>query len=89
HFCSGSSIPASAVYAENNILMISPASTNPALTDQAASKGWKNVFRTCGRDDIQGTYAGKWLAKTYAGKGVAVIHDKSAYGKGLADETKK
>jgi len=89
HFCSGSSIPASAVYAENNILMISPASTNPALTDQAASKGWKNVFRTCGRDDIQGTYAGKWLAKTYTGKGVAVIHDKSAYGKGLADETKK
>ncbi len=89
HFCSGSSIPASAVYAENNIMMISPASTNPALTDQAAAKGWKNVFRTCGRDDIQGTYAGKWLAKTYTGKNVAVIHDKSAYGKGLADETKK
>lgn len=89
HFCSGSSIPASAVYAENNILMISPASTNPALTDQAAAKGWKNVFRGCGRDDIQGIYAGKWLAKTYAGKNVAVIHDKSAYGKGLADETKK
>lgn len=89
HFCSSSSIPASAVYNESNILQISPASTNPVLTEDAAKKGWKNVFRTCGRDDAQGLVAGKFLATQYKGKKVAIIHDKSSYGKGLADETKK
>ncbi len=89
HFCSGSSIPASAVYAEEGILQISPASTNPKFTEDAAAKGWKTVFRTCGRDDQQGEFAGKWLAEHYKGKKVAVVHDKSAYGKGLADLTKE
>ena len=89
HFCSSSSIPASEVYAENNVLQMTPASTNPALTEGAAEKGWKNVFRTCGRDDAQGLVAGKFLSEKYAGKNVAIIHDKSTYGKGIADETKK
>jgi len=89
HFCSGSSIPASAVYAEEGILQISPASTNPALTEDAFAKGWKNVFRVCGRDDAQGIVAGNFLAKAYKGKKVAILQDKTAYGKGLADETKK
>jgi branched-chain amino acid transport system substrate-binding protein len=89
HFCSSSSIPASEVYAENNVLQMTPASTNPAFTEGAAEKGWKNVFRTCGRDDAQGLVAGKFLAEKYAGKNVAIIHDKSTYGKGIADETKK
>ena len=88
HFCSGSSIPASAVYHEEGILQITPASTNPKFTDDPAAAGWGTVFRTCGRDDQQGDFAGKWLAANFAGKNVAVVHDKSAYGKGLADLTK-
>ncbi len=85
HFCSGSSIPASQVYTEEDILQISPASTNPKLTDE----GGPNVFRVCGRDDQQGIVAGDFLAKTYGNKKIAILHDKTAYGKGLADETKK
>jgi branched-chain amino acid transport system substrate-binding protein len=86
HFCSGSSIPASAVYNEAGILQISPASTNPKFTDERAGPG---VFRVCGRDDQQGSVAGAYIAKNFKDKAVAIVHDKSAYGKGLADETKK
>jgi branched-chain amino acid transport system substrate-binding protein len=89
HFCSGSSIPASSVYADEGILQITPASTNPAFTEDAATKGIKTAMRTCGRDDKQGEFAGPWLAKTYAGKNVAILDDKSPYGQGLANETQK
>ena len=85
HYCSGSSIPASKVYAEEGVLQISPASTNPKYTDEG---GW-NTFRVCGRDDQQGAIAGKYLATTFKDKKIAILHDNSAYGKGLADETKK
>ncbi|MBM3485497.1 MAG: branched-chain amino acid ABC transporter substrate-binding protein [Alphaproteobacteria bacterium] len=85
HFCSGSSIPASRVYNEEGIVQISPASTNPQLTEQ----GFSNVFRVCGRDDQQGKVAGDFLADRFKGKRIAILHDKTAYGKGLADETKK
>ncbi len=85
HFCSGSSIPASDVYKEENILQISPASTNPVFTD----RGYTNVFRVCGRDDQQGKVAGAYIAAHFKGKKVAILHDKTAYGQGLADETKK
>jgi branched-chain amino acid transport system substrate-binding protein len=83
HFCSGSSIPASKVYEEEGIIQISPASTNPKFTDE----GGDNVFRVCGRDDQQGEVAGKFLMDNYKGEKIAFVHDKTAYGKGLADAT--
>ena len=84
HFCSGSSIPASQVYDEEGILQISPASTNPALTDE----GGPGVYRVCGRDDQQGLVAGGFMADNFGDMNIAIVHDKTAYGKGLADETR-
>jgi len=85
HFNSGVSIPTSEIYAENGILQISPASTNPTYTE----RGLWNTFRTCGRDDQQGAVAGAFIAANFKDAKVAVIHDKTPYGQGLADETKK
>ena len=85
HFNSGVTIPASKVYEENGIVVITPAATNPTLTE----RGMWNVFRTCGRDDQQGEVAGKYIATQLKGKKIAIVHDKTPYGKGLADETKK
>ncbi len=87
HFNSSVSIPASEVYAEEGILQITPASTNPRLTDRGAK--FSNVFRTVGRDDQQGLVAGTYISNKFKGKNVAVVHDKTTYGQGLADETKK
>ena len=84
HFCSSSTIPASEVYDEAGIVQITPASTNPKVTD----RGLPNIFRTCGRDDQQGQVASKFIAKTLKAKRVAIIHDKDTYGQGLADATK-
>lgn len=86
HYCSGTSIPASHVYAESNLVQISPASTNPVLTDDRAGP---NIYRVCGRDDQQGEVAGKYLLDHFGDKNIALVHDKTAYGKGLADEIKK
>lgn len=88
HFCSGSSIPASDVYIEEGILQITPSSTNPAFTDGPAAEGVTTIFRTCGRDDQQGDFAGKWIAEHMGKKNIAILHDKSTYGKGIADLTK-
>jgi branched-chain amino acid transport system substrate-binding protein len=85
HYCSSSSIPASDAYLDGGVLQITPASTNPVFTER---KMW-NVFRVCGRDDQQGTVAGNYIAKHYKGKNIAILQDKSTYGKGLADEMKK
>src|SRR5215218_6995444 len=83
HFCSSSSIPASEAYADGNVLQITPASTNPLFTER---KLW-NVARVCGRDDQQGLVAAEYIVKNYKGKNVAILNDKTTYGKGLADET--
>ncbi len=85
HFNSGVTMPASEVYAENGILMISPSATNPKITE----RGLWNTFRTCGRDDQQGEVAAAYIAKNFKDKKIAVIHDKTTYGQGLADETRK
>jgi len=86
HFCSSSSIPASSVYNEQGVVQISPGSTNPKLTDERPGDF---TYRMCGRDDQQGGVAGAYLAKEFADKKIAILHDKTAYGQGLADEMKK
>ena len=85
HYNSGVSIPSSMVYQENGIIEITPASTNPTFTER---KMW-NTFRVCGRDDQQGKVAGQYILKHFKGKKIAVVHDKTTYGKGLADEMRK
>lgn len=84
HYCSSTSIPASEPYEEGNVLQITPASTNPLFTER---KMW-NVFRMCGRDDQQGGVAADYLARNFRGKNIAILNDKSTYGKGLADQTR-
>lgn len=81
HFCSSSTIPASAVYDEAAIFTITPASTNPQVTD----RNLKAMFRVCGRDDQQGAVAARFIAEQLKAKRVAVVHDKTTYGQGLAD----
>src|SRR6202158_524972 len=84
HYNSGVTMPSSEVYQENGILQITPASTNPKVTE----RGMWNIFCVCGRDDQQGKVAGEYIVKHFKGKKIAIVHDKTTYGKGLADETK-
>jgi branched-chain amino acid transport system substrate-binding protein len=85
HFNSGVTMPASQVYEENGMLEITPAATNPKVTEREM---W-NIFRTCGRDDQQGPVAGAIIAERFEGKRVAIVHDKTTYGLGLAEEVRK
>jgi branched-chain amino acid transport system substrate-binding protein len=89
HLCSGSSIPASDVYKEGKVLQITPASTNPKLTDDAFAKGNATVFRTCGRDDVQGSTVGAYILKNRKNAKVAILHDESTYGKVVAHGAKE
>jgi len=84
HYCSGASIPASKIYEEAGVLMISPASSNPHLTDI----GRKNVFRVIIRDDADGVMDGNYLADNWKGSQIAILHDNTVFGKGLADSTR-
>jgi branched-chain amino acid transport system substrate-binding protein len=87
HFCSGAAIPAASVYADADIPAITPSATNPKLTESAFAQHWRNIYRTCGRDDQQGRVAGQYLLTNFKDKPIAIIDDRSAYGRGLADET--
>ena len=81
---SGVAIPASDVFAENGVLMVTPTATAPELT----ARGLTNVLRTCGRDDQQAEVAAAYVLKNMKDKRIAVIHDKGTYGQGLADAFK-
>jgi branched-chain amino acid transport system substrate-binding protein len=83
HFCSSSTIPASEAYAEADMLMITPASTNPKVTERNLT----NVLRTCGRDDQQGLVAGNYIVDVLKSKRIVLIHDKDTYGQGVANAT--
>ena len=85
HLNSGVSIPASTVYAQAGIPMVTGTSTNPKLTEQ----GLKSVFRVVGRDDQQGPAIASYLASEYKPKLAAVIDDAPAYGEGLGNEVEK
>ena len=81
HLNSGVAIPSSEVYKEVNLTMISPANTNPTVTD----RGYPNVYRVCGRDDIQGVVGSEFAHGTMKAKSVYIIHDKTTYGQGVAE----
>jgi len=85
HLNSGVTIPASAVYNQAGIPMISGSATNPKLTEQ----GFKVVFRTVGRDDQQGPAVATYIANELKAKKVAIADDATAYGEGLANEVEK
>jgi branched-chain amino acid transport system substrate-binding protein len=83
--CSGAAVPASKVYQRAGILMIEAGATNPRLTDEGDGR----VFRVVGRDDRQGTIAGDYLAERWRDREIAIVHDTSPFGQGLAEEVKK
>ena len=85
HLCSGSTQPASKLYEDEGVFMITPAATNPAITQQK----YKMVFRTIGTDDQQGPTAGRYIATKVKPKKLAIIHDKQQYGEGIAKEVDK
>lgn len=85
HLCSACSLAAMEIYEKAGIIMITPASTNPKVTDE----GGPNVFRVIGRDDQQGTIAGDLLANNHRSENIAILHDGTAYGQGLAEFTKR
>ncbi|MFN4062881.1 MAG: branched-chain amino acid ABC transporter substrate-binding protein [Parazoarcus communis] len=85
HLNSGTTIPASRIYDQGGVPMISPSATNPKLTQQ----GYKGVFRTIANDVQQGSVLGKFMVSELGAKKIAIIDDRTAYGQGLADETDK
>ena len=81
HFNSGVALPASEVYKDAMLAMISPANTATEITD----RGFPNVNRVCGRDDVQGPVGARFAAQDLKLKSVYIIHDKTLYGQGVAE----
>lgn len=92
HYNSGCAIPAAKVYSRGQVAMISPAATNPEVTKQQLGKDWlgpRNIFRVVPTDDVQGSYAAKFVYEKLGKRKMSLMHDKSPYGQGLAEEFKK
>jgi branched-chain amino acid transport system substrate-binding protein len=85
HLNSGCTIPASRVYNDGKVIQITPGSTNPQYTEQ----GFPYAFRICGRDDQQGATCGTFLHDVLKLNTIAILHNKTAYGQGLATEVQK
>jgi branched-chain amino acid transport system substrate-binding protein len=85
HWCSHASIPASKVYEEANILMMTPGSASARLTEE----GGPNVFRVYGRDDRQGVMVADYLAEHWAGKKIAILDDGTTWGAGVASGVRR
>ena len=81
HLNSGVALPSSEVYKEANLAMVSPANTNPLITD----RNYKTVSRICGRDDVQGDVGATFAKETLKIKSAYVLHDKTLYGQGVAE----
>jgi branched-chain amino acid transport system substrate-binding protein len=81
HFNSGVALPSSEVYKDAMLAMISPANTATEITD----RGYPNVNRVCGRDDVQGPVGARFAAQELKAKSVYIIHDKTLYGQGVAE----
>lgn len=84
HLCSSSTEPASDIYEEEGVMMITAASTSPTITE----KGYKMIFRTIGLDSLQGPFAANYVINSVKPKNMAIIHDKQQYGEGLASSVK-
>ncbi len=80
HYNSGVQIPSSEVYHSSGLVNVSPANTNPKVT----TRGYLEVNRIVGRDDVQGV-VGADFAQSKGVKTVFVVHDKTAYGQGIAE----
>src|SRR5437016_7398508 len=81
HLNSGVAIPSSEVYKEVGVVMISPANTNPVVTD----RGYPNINRVCGRDDVQGVVGSEFAHGSMKVKSAAIVHDKTQYGQSIAE----
>jgi branched-chain amino acid transport system substrate-binding protein len=85
HVCSGATIPASEIYENEGIVMVTPSATSPVLTE---GKKRKFIFRTIGRDDQQGPAAAQFVISHLKPAKAAVLHDKQSYGQGIATSVK-
>lgn len=84
HNCSAATLVAAKIYADANMLMITPASTTPEIT----AHNYNSIFRTCGKDNSQGEVAAYFITNVLKVHRVVIIHDDSVYGKVVAENTK-